>query len=107
MTWERHDWPRWKLPHCAGVYAVYIDGQLVYIGQSSDIANRIANHRFRFGYRKNVILPWNGDVPDTSKISLKIKRSKRFGDWAMWELRLIRRLKPIYNSYFCREAKRA
>lgn len=89
------------LPRVAGVYAVYFDGRLVYVGQSADIANRFSEHKFRHGYGPVIHTPWC-DVPNTTRITVKVKPSRRLGDWAMWEIRLIRRLKPLYNQHYRR-----
>ncbi len=35
-------WP--KRPCC---YVVYMDGKLVYIGQTNDLSRRVAGHKFR------------------------------------------------------------
>lgn len=87
---------RASLPRFAGVYAIYFDDRLVYIGSSVDIANRFSEHKIRYGYGKNIITPWC-DVPAETSIVLKVKRSIRRGDWAMWEIRLIQRLRPECN----------
>ena len=96
--WATYDLPgkRGSLPRFAGVYAIYFDDELVYIGSSTDIANRFSEHKFRHGYARNVITPWC-DVPDWTRITLKVRRSVRRGDWAMWEIRLIHRLRPAFN----------
>lgn len=102
--WRTHEKGRWKtydlmnsrLPRFAGVYALYISGDLVYIGSSTDIANRFSEHNVRFGYAKNIITPWVV-VPETTSVELKVRRSVRRGDWAMWEIRLIGRLRPFFN----------
>jgi hypothetical protein len=105
--WRDHKPGRWaaydlmdgrtRLPRFAGAYALYIDGRLVYVGQSCDIANRFSEHAIRLGYAKNIHTPW-GTFPDTTAIVLKVKRSRVLGDWAMWEIRLIRRLRPQFND---------
>ena len=97
VSYELNMARRGALPRVSGVYAVYFDGSLVYIGQSVDIANRFSEHRFRYGYAKVLRTPW-ADVPIDTRITVKVKRSLRIGDWAMWEIRLINRLRPIYNS---------
>jgi hypothetical protein len=94
--WEAYGLPSRSLPRFAGVYVVQIDGLSVYVGSSVDIANRFCEHAFRPGYRKNVITPW-GDFPDSTPLTLKVRRSRRVGDWAMWEIRLIKRLRPEFN----------
>lgn len=96
MTWERFDLMSEKLPVVACTYAVYFDDGLVYVGSSVDVRNRFSEHKIRHGYGKNIITPW-GDVPNWTRITLKIKRSRRRGDWAMWEIRLIHRLRPLFN----------
>jgi len=86
------------LPNRACVYAVYFDNLLVYVGQSSSLSNRFSGHAFRYGYAKLIITPWQ-DISTDTKIQVKAKFSERLGDWAMWEIRLIRRLKPIFNTH--------
>lgn len=93
--WKVYAWPR-EIPAIAGVYAIYFDGDLVYIGQSVNVRNRWCEHQIRLGYAKNIITPW-GDIPDKTVVTFKVSASRRYGDWAMRELRLIRRLKPLFN----------
>lgn len=85
-------------PHKACVYAVYFDKTLVYVGQTNRLKNRFAEHKFRHSYGTEKITPW-GYVPGSTKIWVKVKFSKRYGDWAMWEIRLIRKLQPVFNSH--------
>jgi excinuclease UvrABC nuclease subunit len=96
MNWTTYTFPMWTLPRCAGVYVLYIDNELVYVGQSVDICNRFSEHSIRYGYAQNIITPW-GDYPSSARIQVKVKRSKRLGDWAMDEIRLIHRLQPRFN----------
>jgi len=88
-----------RLPAGAGVYVIYIAGVPVYVGQSVDIRNRFNGHNFRFGYSPCIHTPW-GDYPQGTPIIAKIKLSRRLGDWAMWEIRLISRLRPAFNRHF-------
>lgn len=73
------------IPSVPGCYAFLIDGKVVYVGSSNNLALRMRAHR-------NC-----GKFPIES-IELRIRPSKKYGDWAMIELRLIRRLKPVFNS---------
>lgn len=83
------------LPSTAGVYAIYIDGELVYVGSSSNINHRFSNHGINFcRYSSGIQTPW-GHVRD---LRIKYRKSDVYGDWAMHELRLIRRTKPRFNS---------
>lgn len=87
------------LPRFPAVYAVLFDGVVVYVGQSSDIRERFSRHSIKAGYGMVYRTPW-GEVPHSVDITAKMKLSRRYGDWAMWELRLIRRLRPRLNGTF-------
>lgn len=85
-------------PNKPCVYCVYFDDDLVYIGQTNSLSNRFSGHSFRYGYGRNIITPW-ATLSDDVKIDIKAKFSERLGDWAMWEIQLIRRIKPIFNTH--------
>jgi len=100
-------WHRFEiLPKSAGftlpakpcVYVVYFDDHPVYVGQTNRLSNRFNEHKFRFGYGNEIITPW-GDIHKRTRISLKAKFSERYGDWAMWEIRLIRKMQPKFNTH--------
>lgn len=78
------------------VYCVKIDGIVVYVGSTRRFRSRFYEHKFRYGYWKNIILPWC-DISLGQELSVKIKKSVRYGDWAMDEIRLIRKLRPVFN----------
>lgn len=94
-----------QMPPAPACYAIYIDGRLVYVGQTVDLRNRFHLHNFRFGYKPGVITPW-GDVPHGTPLLVKARLSERIGDWAMREVRLIRRLKPLHNVHHIGRASR-
>ncbi len=76
----------------AGVYAVFMNGILSYIGQTRDLGSRIASHNF---YRRGVYAtPWG--LCET--LWVKVRPSDHFGDELRREARLIRRLKPRFNK---------
>lgn len=87
------------VPNLPAVYVIMLDSVAVYVGQSHYLRERINRHGIRRGYAKNYHTPW-ASFPDTCKLTAKAKLSVRYGDWAMWELRLIRRLKPRFNGTF-------
>jgi excinuclease UvrABC nuclease subunit len=93
-----------KLPSKPCVYAIYVDDRLIYIGQTTSLSNRFSGHAFRYGYAKNIITPWC-EFPSTSKITIKAKFSEKLGDWAMWEIRLIRKIKPFFNTHHLNKRK--
>lgn len=76
-----------QLPQWACCYAVYIDDELVYIGQTENLMCRFQQHRAK-GIVKGV--PWGS-------FYIKAKLPRRYGEWAMTELRLIKRLRPRLN----------
>lgn len=103
--WTSFDPGNWmEIPPKPGVYVIYIGGEIVYIGQSANLRNRLQSYKIRAGYARNFRTPW-GDYPDHVTISAKAKVSRRFGDWAMWELRLIERIRPIFNKTFVNERR--
>lgn len=88
-----HPYYHWELPKEPGCYAFYMDGELVYIGQTQNLRSRLGMHNVRPGYYGEMITPWG----TCKSVSLKIKTAIKYGEWAMRELRLIRRLKPPSN----------
>jgi len=88
----------WSRPGC---YAVYLDGQLVYIGQSGNVRRRL----FDYNIRNNIFAcktetPWG----QADRVTVKFKSSVRAGDWLMREYRLIKRLKPSGNKVHTKRA---
>lgn len=75
-----------QLPQIPGVYALYENDELVYIGSTSNLFIRLICHRSTDSILQKV-----------SKI--KYRRSVKYGDWLMYELRLITRLQPKLNAY--------
>lgn len=105
--WTTFDPMKWlSVPAKPGVYVIYLGGEVVYIGQSANLRNRMQGHNIRFGYARNIRTPWV-EVPDDMPLVGKAKISRRFGDWAMWELRLIERLRPVFNKTFVNERRTA
>jgi excinuclease UvrABC nuclease subunit len=101
-TWKSFDPLKPALiPANAGVYVLFLDGVPVYVGQSNNLRARIYFHKFRYGYAKDIITPW-GAFSDDCKFVIKCKVSRRLGDWAMWEIRLIHKLKPKFNTTYAK-----
>ena len=85
--------PHWKFPDIEACYVVYCDGQLTYIGCAENLRKRF-HCRFEYArYSATINTPWGGFL----NVKVKYRPSRRFGDWAMIELRLIRRLQPKGN----------
>lgn len=82
------------LPSVAACYALYLDGDLKYVGQTCDLRKRMAGHELEVArYSANIETPWGY----CKRLHLKYRTSRKYGDWAMVELRLIKRLQPEYN----------
>lgn len=92
------------IPSIPGCYAIYVDDELAYIGSSVNIRARLIGKSYekdRYGHglgrlndRGRFATPWG----DAKLIVVKYRPSFRFGDWAMIELRMIRRLAPKHNK---------
>lgn len=92
---------RSDIPAGPGVYVFIRDGRVVYVGQSVSLRARLTNYRPTYLGPPNygeAAIGWKYH-PIQRGCVLKISESKRWGDWLMRELRLIRRLKPEHNSY--------
>jgi excinuclease UvrABC nuclease subunit len=99
--WMGSKWVKYDFDHSfpyisrhPGVYVIYGDGKIIYIGQSFDVKSRITNHKIRCGFSNNIFTPW-GFYRD---IKIKVKYAAKYGDWAMNELRLIKKIKPPFNQ---------
>ena len=85
------------LPQLPAVYAIYLDKELVYIGQTTNLRKRFRNYRLRWGYGNGLLTPWYKMTVRCDDVSVKARFATRYGDWAMREQRLIRRLQPKFN----------
>lgn len=82
-----------QCPAAPGCYVIYLDRQIIYIGQSENLWNRIRKYEIRL-VGDRYVTPWGiGD-----RVEMKYKLSSRYGDWLMREVRLIRRLQPRGNK---------
>lgn len=96
-----------RIDHAPGLYAVYIDGELVYVGQSVNLHLRFRRWGFcRRNHNGEHCTPWG--LFAAGRLKIKVAYSRKYGDWAMRELRLVRRLKPRFNTiqYAGRESVR-
>lgn len=83
-----------------GVYVIIADGTVLYVGQSENVAARIAAYNIRFGLGGSVFTRWGAH----RRVAVKVRYTERYGDWLMIEARLIRRLQPKFNIRGCRRA---
>lgn len=92
MTWTSTKLVR-KAPVRTGIYAVYLSGQLVYVGLAVNIRRRLKQHPIRNSPCGTTTTPWGHGRTVVIKFSL----SRRIGDEVRREARLISRLKPRGN----------
>jgi hypothetical protein len=85
---------KWRAKRIPGVYVMYIDRKLAYVGQSVNILHRLECHRFRWMPDGRLQTRWGY----YKKAFIKVKYSQQFGEWAMLEARLIQRLQPYLNQ---------
>jgi len=86
----------WEAPNRPAVYVFFLDGEAVYVGQTSQLKKRLEQHGITWGYDGKLKTPW-GSFPTTTEATCKFRLSRKIGDWLMWEQRLIWRLQPRYN----------
>lgn len=93
--WVKFDgcWPE-EAPLQPCCYAIYFDGVLGYVGQTSNLRKRLYAHKIGMArYSEGVMSVWGG----FDNITIKAHFGRRYGDWAMREVRLIKRLQPRFN----------
>jgi excinuclease UvrABC nuclease subunit len=81
------------LPSIPGCYVIYLRGRPFYIGSAQNLRTRFRTHQIeinRIAYKT-----FEGDPKD---VRIKYRPMVKYGDWAMVELRLIRRLQPPLNT---------
>lgn len=81
-------------PKGAACYAIYLDGLLTYVGSTENLRVRVGNHVKIPRYSALFDTPWGR----ARCVTVKFRPSRKYGDWVMHELRLIRRLQPTGNT---------
>lgn len=89
-----------NLPARPAVYVFYLGDRAVYVGQTSNLKSRMASYGFRYSWGNDTRRTQWGtfSAADDGEFTCKARLSQKHGDWAMWEIRLIRRLKPQFNT---------
>lgn len=88
------------LPAVPAVYVFYLGARPVYVGQTRNLKSRMASYGFRYMWVNDARRTQWGtfSAKDDGEFTCKARLSRKHGDWAMWEIRLIRRLKPQFNT---------
>jgi hypothetical protein len=81
-------------PSIAACYVVILNGTFMYIGSTESLRMRFLGHSIDWHpYDANYLTPWGS----ADSVVVKYRPTRKYGDWAMVELRLIRRLQPVLN----------
>ena len=92
-----HRWTRYDVSSLLdvlplpGVYAIYGDGRLIYIGSSTAVGSRLTAH---LKATDRLCTPWG----KFSVVIVKVRYERKHYDWLMLERRLIERLNPPGNK---------
>lgn len=93
------------IPSRPGCYVFVGDGRAMYVGQTTNLPQRLTDHLRESGTRLHeghIRTPW-GCV---TQLAVAYRRSRFVGDWLTLEYRLIRRLKPNGNAPYSSEVIR-
>ena len=93
-----------NIPKNPGVYCIYFQNiqmlksgkkhKIIYIGSSSKIRYRLEFYGFQLMYSN-----WSYKSKfGIGNFFIKYKISKKYGDWLMDEVRLIRKIQPKFNK---------
>lgn len=83
-----------RIPKVPACYAIFLDGELAYVGSSDNLRARMTAHKIA-GHTMSECAwtPWGL----YRSVELRFSRARRRGDWLMREYRLIKRLNPPMN----------
>ncbi len=94
--WKEKNVYSYGLPYEEGVYVFYGNGRPVYVGESVNLHKRATTH-----YKKisgdGYVLPYTTPWGTFSTMSIKYRLSKKLGESAMAERRLLKKLKGLAN----------
>lgn len=84
-----------RIPDQPGVYVIFDGDKVLYVGSSCKMRARLHQHGINWAHYSTCLkTPWGF----FRKGNVKFRPSRKYGDWAMVELRLIRRLRPRHNK---------
>lgn len=92
-TFVRDAWLAGNIPAVPGCYCLYVNGRVVYVGQTDNLYRRIPHHLRIRGYSNWITTPW-GQFPD---VLVKCKRVDKPASRYRLEAKLIARLGPKFN----------
>ncbi|GEM_PF-6811984 len=92
-TYSAADWE--QIPEQAGLYALYLDGKLMYIGRHENVRARLTFQRNEPVFGR---LPRMRPKDQAKRVVIKFSPSRRSGEELMRAHRLLKRLKPPLNE---------
>lgn len=96
--WRKFDPADYQaLPDAPVVYVFLVDERVVYVGETKSLRSRMRGYSIKQAAGWGFFTPWGR----ATNLTAKFAPSRKYGDWAMRELRLIRRLQPVWNIRGC------
>ncbi len=92
--WQRVSFKPESIPEIPACYVLLSGKRVLYVGSAVKLFTRLVHgHKLQdgsIGYRNGIC--------DPQSLTVAYRPSVKFGDWAMVEIRLIRRLRPLING---------
>lgn len=83
------------LPKEPCVYVVFAEDELMYVGSTRNICNRIRGHKINYArYSAFINTPWG----QFRKVTIKYRVERELGEAAMAEIKLLNKLQPKKNK---------
>jgi len=95
--WNRIDLTKYDIPkwiNFTGTYVIFSEGKCIYVGQSSNIENRLRQHLTTARYSSG----WKSGWGYLSQVFVVVKKEKKEYERLMIEARFIAKLKPKFNK---------
>lgn len=100
--WERYELEDCEPENFPAVYVMYFDGMPLYVGSTRFLRKRIFQHAVNYRHYCNGILsPWG----EFDTFWMKYRKEKQYGESAMAELRLIKKLRNLRNMRHVKAAR--
>lgn len=87
-----------QAPQAPGVYVFMLDGKPYYVGQAVNLRVRIPAHIKPYAHLARRQFLHEHNLMARRCQTIKYKVGRRYGEWLMWEARLIKRLRPAGNE---------
>ena len=82
-----------------GIYALLIDGRIVYIGKSRDLPNRAKAHQTNILHSEDTWYPLAREFHERGHVfTMKVLATPEYKDLDSTEVEYIQKLKPIFNQ---------